>query len=203
MEKNSNDLQDILARMDRLETGLGVQIDRFIKSEQMLAKAGKELMLEVEQFKAAKHSLAHALPEMIKSSLERQAELMIPKLISPLSEEFKKATENSIDDSLEKAQKLENGIEYAISKADRFIHSQRRELTLRGIMLSIIFCFSSILTAGAIFYYFPQSVTYGVTSSMSKSMALGETLIENFNKLSPQQKDFFMKKAADKLKRFS
>jgi hypothetical protein len=46
------------------------------------------------------------LPEIIKSSLERQPELIIPKFISPLSEEFKKTTENSIDNSLEKAQNL-------------------------------------------------------------------------------------------------
>ena len=83
MKNNSDDLTDIIARMDRLEAGLGVQIDRFVKTEQVLSKAGKDLMLEVEQLKIVKHSLRQTLPEMLNKSLEKQAQHMIPKLLPP------------------------------------------------------------------------------------------------------------------------
>jgi hypothetical protein len=199
MEKNSDDLQDILARMDRLEAGLGVQIDRFVKTEQILSKAGKDLMLEVEQLKTVKHSLRQNLPEMLNKSLEKQAQHMIPKLIPPLTKMFRESTDEFIDSSLEKAQKLKEGIDHAIYKADGFISSRKREITLRGLGLSVIFCFSSLLTAGAIFYYFPQKVSYGITSSTAGTLVFGEAFTENIDKLSLEQREFFVKKAKDKL----
>ena len=72
-------------------------------------------------------------------------------------------------------------------------------MTLRGLGLSVIFCFSSLLTAGAIFNYFPQKITYGLTSSMARSIVLGEVVAENVSKFSPEQKLFLIKKATDKL----
>ena len=157
-------------------------------------------MLEVEQLKTVKHSLRQNLPEMLNKSLEKQAQHMIPKLIPPLAKKFHESTDEFIDSSLEKAQKLKNGIDHAICKAEGFIFCRKREITLRGLGLSVIFCFSSLLTAAAIFYYFPQSVTHGITSYAAGNLVFGEAFIENIDKLSLDQRDFFIKKAKDKLK---
>jgi hypothetical protein len=195
MRNKDDDLQDVIARMNRLETGLGVQIDRFIKSEQTLAKAGKELMLEVEQLKAVKHSLTHTIPEMFKTVLERQVQLMVPKLIPPLAKEFHKVTSSS----LENAEELKIRLDNAVSETDGIMTLQKRAMTIRGIGLSILFCFSSLLTAGGIFYFFPQNVTYGITRPMAVRMVLGDAFSENANKINREQRDLIFKKAREKL----
>lgn len=84
--KNSNDnIQDILARMDRLESGLGIQIDRFIASGQVISKTGKELTLDVEELKAIKHSLEQDIPQALEEAIKENTKVIVPKILPPLS----------------------------------------------------------------------------------------------------------------------
>jgi hypothetical protein len=60
--------------------------------------------------------------------------------------------------------------------------------------------FTDFLTAEAIFYYFPQNVSHGIVSLTAGAIVFREAFTENTDKLSPEQRDFFVKKAKDKLK---
>lgn len=181
MDKNIDDFTDLLARMDRLETGLGIKIDRFTESEQALAKWRKEMTLEVEELKDLKHSLQKLLPETVHQTLEESANLIIPELLPPLIKGLQEATDAFIKSSLKETQRLKNGINQTISEAQELVSSHKKEMTLRRIGVTLIFCFSSLLTAGGIFYYFPQHqyVSYGLSPSAGEFIVLGEAFSEN------------------------
>jgi hypothetical protein len=202
MKKDIDAFQDMLARMDRHETVLGIKLDRLTEFEQAIVKWQKALTLEVEQLKALKHSLETALPEKVYSSIKESADVIIPQLLPRIVEGFQEQTQEGIKSCIDEAQRIKKGIDDSISEANRFMSAQKRDMTLQRLGMTFFFCLGSFVTAISIFYYFPQHehVTYKLGLDTARAAVIGKALIENEAKLTPEQHKFFIKKIEEELK---
>ncbi len=196
MKDDIKALEDTLGKIKRHEMTLSLKIDSLDKSQEAFSELAKSLTMEVEEIK----NLKKTLPEAVDQSLRLSASEVIPQLLPDLVEGFKEQTLSLIESSIKDAQRIKTEVDQVISQAAKYVTSQKRENILRRIGLTIIFCFSSLLTAGAIFYIFPQTVNYGMTYSMAEAVVFGEAFMENSEKLTLEQRQFFISKAADKLK---
>ena len=197
-------LQDMLARMDRLETVLGIKLDRFTESEQAIAKWQKALTLEVEELKALKHFLEKSLPEKVHDSLKESADVIMPQLLPRIVEGFQEQTHEGIKSCVDEAQRIKKGIDGSISEANRFMFAQKRDMTLQRLGMTFFFCLGSMVSAISIFYYFPQHehITYGLGLDTARAALIGQVLIENEAKLTPEQHKFFVKKIEEEFEKF-
>jgi len=195
MKKDIDALRDMLARMDRLETVLGIKLDRFTESEKAIAHWQKALTLEVEELKALKHFLEKSLPEKVHGALKESADVIMPQLLPRIVEGLQEQTQESIKSSIDEAQRIKKGIDGSISEANRFMSAQKRDMTLQRLGMTFFFCLGSIVTAVSIFYYFPQHeyVTYKLGLDTARAAVIGKVLIENEAKLTPEQHKFFAK----------
>jgi hypothetical protein len=191
MNKETIELEKVLARIERSEKGLGMKIESFIELQQALMACKDELIVEVEQIKNVRKSLK----ESVVTALKDNAELIIPKLLSGLVDGFRKKTTALLDSSLEETERLKKGIDHSVSEVIRLIDFQKREMTIRRSGLTLAFCCSSILTGLALFYFFPQhehvnfhtqNITYGLDDTQLKNLIAGEVALYNFDQLSPK-----------------
>ena len=192
------ELNDILAKIKRSETVLNAKIDLFVKSEKALAETSKQLTLEITEIKG----ISESIPQTIRNCLQENIKPLNDRLLPMLARGFQDQNLGFMQSSLQKAQDLEFKIKQTVSLATTLVSSQKRDLTIQGIGFIIAFCVSSLLTAGGIFYLFPQyyHINYEITPPMSQAILWGEVLLENQGKLNPDQKEFFVKKAEDKVR---
>jgi hypothetical protein len=202
MSQDTQDSAKMIGRMDRFETSLGIKIDHLASLQQELSELKTALTLEVDELKTLKLSLEKTLPETVDQSLRTSAERIIPQLLPPLVEGFQEENLDFINTSIEDAQQVKEGIDKSLSQARSLMSAFKKTITLRGVGITLAFCLGSLLTAGGIYYFFPQhiSITYGLAPSAARMVVLGEAFMENTDKLSRGQKDFFMLKAVEKLK---
>ncbi len=97
MNKETIELEKVLARIERSEKGLGMKIESFIELQQSLMACKDELIVEVEQIKNVRKSLK----ESVVTTLKDSAELIIPQLLPSLVDGFRKKTTALLDSSLE------------------------------------------------------------------------------------------------------
>ena len=198
MEKNIDKLEDAIGRIDRLTTVLGTKVESFSASEQALSKWRKELTLEVEELKTLKHSLEQSLPELINKSIKSSSQIIVSQLIPSLVESFVEKTIFFVDSSLKEAARLKDEIDHSISQVMGLISTQKKEMTLRIAALTFVFCLSSLMTAGGIFYFFPQQIHYGLSDNTLKTYFLGEVVMKNFNKLNANDQALIKEKMNQK-----
>lgn len=198
MEKNIDKLEDAIGRIDRLTTVLGTKVESFSASEQALSKWRKELTLEVEELKTLKHSLEQSLPELINKSIKSSSQIIVSQLIPSLVEGFVEKTIFFVDSSLKEAARLKDEIDHSISQVMGLISTQKKEMTLRIAALTFVFCLSSLMTAGGIFYFFPQEIHYGLSDNTLKTYFLGEVVMKNFNKLNANDQALIKEKMNQK-----
>lgn len=67
-------------------------------------------------------------------------------------------------------------------------------MPMRGAALTLVFCLSSLMAAGGIFYFFPQEIHYGLSDNTLKTYFVGEAVMENFNKLTPNDQALIKEK---------
>lgn len=196
MKEEINDLEKLLARMERLEKGLSIKIEKFNESEQALTMSKEELILEVEEIK----NLRKSLKESVVTALKDNVKELIPQLLPSIVKGFQQQTQAFVESSLKDLQQLKSDIDQTIIQTKTIVSSQKREMTLRRVGLSLVSCLSVLLTALSIFYFFPQHINYRVTPSIASKIVFGEAFMENAEKLTPEQRKFFIDKASDKLK---
>jgi len=199
MENNIDRLEDAMGRIERLTTILNTKVESFSASEQALSKVRKELMLEVEELKTLKQFLEQSLPELVDKSMKSSVPIMVTQLISPLVEGFKEKTLTFVESSLKEATRLKDEIDQSVSKVMGLISTQKKEMTLRTAVLTFVFCLSSLMTAGGIFYFFPQEIHYGLSDNTLKTYFIGEVVLENFNKLTPNDQTLIKEKMNKKI----
>ena len=196
MQKDLEELNDLVLKMKRLETALSAKIDRFIESEKAISNYKKELTLEVEELKLLKKSL----PKLIGSSMKESSSEELPKILPSLIKSFKETTLDFANASVKEAERLKQEVNKTIYEAQRSISSGKKEITLRSIGMTSVFCLSSVITALAIFYFFPQHIHYGFNHEAARYMSYGIAYAETFNELSQKDKDIILNKAIERLK---
>jgi len=198
MRKDTDELDSLLVKFKRLEISLADKVEQFIEAQEKISEHSKKLTLEIEELKKIKNSVVKAVGKAVEENISQA----FPKLLPPLIQGFENKTNAFVESSIKDAQRLKNEINQTVSKASQFISSQKSETTLRRFGIGVAFCFSSLLTALSIFYFFPQyqNVTYGISPSTAEMIVFGETFMENAGQLTPEQRAFFIKKAADRFK---
>ncbi len=199
MQKDIEELNDLVLKIKRLETALSAKIDRFVESEKAISDYKKELTLEIEELK----SLRGSLPKLIGSTLKESSREEIPKILPSLVKSFKETTLDFVNSSVEEADRLKNEVDRAVYEAKRSISSGKEEITLRSIGMTFVFCVSSIITALSIFYFFPQHqhIHYAFNHEAATYMSYGIAYAECFKELGQKDKDMIMNKAVENLKK--
>lgn len=197
MQKDIEELNDLVLKIKRLETALSAKIDRFVESEQAISDYKKELTLEIEELKFLKKSL----PKLIGSSMKESSSEELPKILPSLIKSFKESTLDFTNASVKEADRLKNEINKTVYEAQRAISYGKKEITLRSIGMTFAFCLSSVITSLGIFYFFPQNIHYAFNSEAARYMSYGIAYVECFDKLSQKDKDMIMDKAIARLKK--
>jgi len=190
METVMNNLEKLLSKMERSEKALDIKIEKLGEAQQEIATCVERLLLEIEEIKTLKTALKQEVVNAQKGSIKMMVSQMIPPLVAGFNE-----------GSGNQAQQLKKGVEQAVFRATALIDEKKWEITWRKIWVTAVFCCGSVLTALSVFYFFPQHVNYGITTSIAESIVFGEALIENSEKLTEDQRQFFVKKAAEKLRK--
>jgi len=188
MDSDIKKLEKILAKIERSEKSLDVKIEKLGTAQQEIAACSEQLLLEIEEMKTLKGSLKQEVVNAQKESIKVMVAQITPSLVAGFNAS-----------SQDRAYQLIDGIEKAVSKANALIDNKKWEMAWRKGVMTAMFCCGSILTALSIFYFFPQQVNYGLTTSIAEAIVFGESFIENSGKLTEEQKKFFVKKAAEKL----
>lgn len=78
-------------------------------------------------------------------------------------------------------------------------HVKERKLTTKGVLISLSFCVSSLLTGGSLWYFFPQkvSVAQSLTDTQLKGLRDGALFRHAFKKLSKREQKDLEKKMWD------
>jgi hypothetical protein len=199
MQKDIEELNDLVLKIKRLETALSAKIDRFVESEKAISDHKNELTLEIEELK----SLSKSLPKLIGSTIKESSSEELPKILPSLVKNFKETTLDFVDSSLQEAERLKNEVDKAIYEARRSISSGKEEITMRSIGMTFVFCLSSVITALSIFYFFPQHqhVHYTLNHEAATYMSYGMAYAECFKELSKKDRDMIMDKAVGRLKK--
>lgn len=199
MEQNIEKLEDAMRKVDRLTTVLGTKVESFSASERALSNCRKELTLEVEELKTLKNALEQALPELVNKAMKSNVQIMVPQLIPPLVEDFREKTFSFAESSLKETARIKGEIDRSVSEVTGLISRQKKEMNVRVAALTLVFCLSSLLTAGGIFYFFPQEVHYGLSDNTLKTYFVGEAVMEIFNKLSSHDQALIKEKMNRKI----
>jgi hypothetical protein len=194
MEKNIVELGKILAKMERYEKGLGTNLEKLGDSQQFIASCKDELVLEVEEMK----SLRRSLREGVIAALKDNAQIIIPQLLPSLVKGFQEQTQAFVESSLKESQRLKDEIDRSVSQVTGLISTQKKEMTVRVAALAFVFCLSSLMTAGGIFYFFPQEIHYGLSDRTLKTYFVGEAVMDVFNKLTPNDQALIKEKMNSK-----
>lgn len=196
MQKDIEELNNLVLKIKRLETVLSAKIDRFVESEKAISDYKKELTIEIEELKSLKKSL----PKLIGSSMRESSSEELPKILPSLIKSFRETTIDFANSSVKEAERLKNEVNKTVYEAQRTISSGKKEITLRSIRMTFVFCLSSVITALAIFYFFPRHIHYGFNPEAARYMSYGIAYVETFNELSQKDKDIILNKAIERLK---
>jgi hypothetical protein len=177
-------LETIVARFKRLETSLAEHVQTFTKHQCRLAEDSRALTLEVEQIKEAREFICSTVSETLKSALKAMAPQIVPLIVQGFEEKSKKM----VQDNLEDLKQTRHQAHEVVSHANSVISSCKRELTVRRIWLGGAFWLGSMVSAGLIYYFFPQNIYQGYSDDFIKTYFVGKVVRDNFEELSPKDK---------------
>lgn len=182
MEELIERFEELVARAERFEEGLKNRAESIVSSEQALLKLKKDLTLEVEELKTARHAVEAGLTKNIEDTITKNINEALPKIMPQLIGAFVKKTAVLSEAAIEKAEKLNDALSATIKGAYHVIEDRKHAMTWRKVGLSIAFCFSALLTALCINYFYPQytHLTFEITPSMVKHSLLGEVVTEMY-----------------------
>jgi hypothetical protein len=190
MDKNSIDkFEEIVGRAERFEEVFSQRMDSVATSEQVVIKIRKELALEIEELRKARHALEGNLTKIIEEATKENIHSTMANIMPRLIGEFIERTEEATNASLQKASKLIDSIDAVIHKTCQLMKAQQNSLTWRRVWFMVSFCFASLLTAFGINYLYPTHINYQMNPSMARSFLLGEATYDIYKDLTRQQKD--------------
>lgn len=142
----------------------------------------EEVCIENEELKATRESL--------KSALQQTMSQEMGKLTIKLTQELKSAMHQQQTESLktnvELLQRTQREADLTSSSIQTLSDKNKKMFRRRGLSLVTASCFSCIVTASCVFYFFPQQqyVRYEMTAEQAKQMLIGKSALDNFKKFS-------------------
>jgi hypothetical protein len=192
MEEMLEKLEELIARAERFEEIFEKKVESLAASEEVLLKLKKSLTLEVEELRKARHAVESSLTKKIENAIEKNINAALPKIMPQLIGEFVKKTESLSNAAVKNAISLNDILNTTINRAGHLIEDKKNMMTWRKAGLTFTFCFSSVLTALCINYFYPQytHLKFDITPSMVKFSLLGEVAAEMYEKeFTQKQKD--------------
>lgn len=184
MEELLERFEEIVARAERFEEGLKDRVENIASSEQSLLKLKKDLQLEVEELRTARHAVEAGLTKNIEDAITKTINATLPKIMPQLTKEFVEKASNLSDAAIQKAENLNDTLNKTIKGAYHLIEDRKHAMTWRKVGLTAAICFSCLLTALCINYFYPQytHLKFDITPSMVKLSLLGEVVSEMYDK---------------------
>jgi|GEM_PF-3484887 len=183
-------LENTVGRFKRLETSLEDNLKALGKHQGKIAEDSRALTLEVEQIKELRDSLVQTL----SNTLEGIVTSIVPELVRLTVKGFEENSKQLVEDNLAQIKKMIGITEDVISKANGVISSYKRDLTIRRVLLAVAFWLGSVITAGLVYYYFPQHIHQGYSDEFLKTYFVGKAVRDNFNNLNPKDKSLIQEK---------
>jgi hypothetical protein len=113
-------------------------------------------------------------------------------------QKFKQFTENyhnGITQTFEqysvKATTFKQDMESVVSTLKKLMTLQKQRLTRKGLLICGVFCVTSLLTGGLLFYLYPQHVYYP-DPNIARYIIIGKIARENYSKLSPKDQTMIL-----------
>ena len=169
-------------RVKRMLKVIDNTLEKFIGVVQKHKIQIEEVCIENEELKATRESL--------KSALQQTMSQEMGKLTIKLTQELKSAMHQQQTESLktnvELLQKTQREADLTSSYIQTLSDKNKKMFGRRGLSLVAVSCFSCIVTASCVFYFFPQQqyVRYEMTAEQAKKMLIGKSVLGNFKKLS-------------------
>ncbi len=139
------------------------------------------LCIENEELKATRESIKSDLQHTLSQEFGR----LTPKLTQDLKSLIHLQMTDSLKTNVELLQRTQREADLASSSIQTLSNKNRKGIAYQGLALVAASCFSCIITASCVFYFFPQQqyVRYEMTAEQAKQMLLGKSLLSNFKKL--------------------
>jgi hypothetical protein len=178
MEQDTTEQFDALTRKLKRENEVFAKcIEEISRCKAGISELRKELTQEVAELKVANETIK----ETIALSVAKAQPLLVDAMAQGVKQQFGedyKRIENRL-------QKLSNQIETLGFKAAHVIEKREKRLTQKGVFVCIAVCLSSFVTAGGIFYFFPQTAILNrtLTTEDYRTLQRGELLKHTIKKL--------------------
>jgi len=183
-------LENTVGRLKRVETSLEDNLKALGKHQGKIAEDSRALTLEVEQIKELRDSLVQTL----SNTLEGIVTSIVPELVRLTVKGFEENSKQLVEDNLAQIRKMIGITEDLISKANSVMSSYKRDLIVRRALLAGAFWLGSAITAGLVYYYFPQHIHQGYSDEFLKTYFVGKAVRDNFDNLNPKDKSLIQEK---------
>jgi|694.fasta_scaffold31131_6 hypothetical protein len=139
------------------------------------------LCIENEELKATRESIKSDLQQTLSQEFGR----LTPKLTQDLKSLIHLQMTDSLKTNVELLQRTQREADLASSSIQTLSNKNRKGIAYQGLALVAASCFSCIVTASCVFYFFPQQqyVRYEMTAEQAKQMLIGKSVLSNFKKL--------------------
>ncbi len=170
-------------RMKRQQKVIDNTLEKFIGVVQKHKIQIEEVCIENEELKATRESLKSDLQQTMGQEIGK----LTIKLIQELKSSMHQQQTESLKTNVELLQRTQREADLASSSIQTLSDKNRKRFAHRGLSLVAASCFSCIVTASCMFYFFPQQqyVRYEMNVEQSKQMLFGKSLLDNFKKLKP------------------
>lgn len=189
-QENIEKLENMVGRLKRLETSFEDNLKALGKHQGKIAEDSRALTLEVEQIKELRDSVVQTL----SNTLEGIVTSMVPELVRLTVKGFEENSGQFVEDNLVRLRKISEQTEDVVSKASTVMSSYKRDLTIRRVLLAGAFWLGSVVTAGLVYYYFPQHIHQGYSDEFLKTYFVGKAVRDNFDNLNPKDKALIQEK---------
>jgi hypothetical protein len=162
---------------------LADSIEKIASLTKSINESRKLLTKEVVDLKTANETIQETIALSVVKAQPLLVEAMAQGVKHQFSEDYKR-----IEDRL---QKLSHQIESLGFKAAHVIEKREKRLTKKGVFVCIAVCLSSFVTAGGIFYFFPQTVILNRTLNTQdyRTLQRGELLRHTMKKMPKAEKE--------------
>jgi hypothetical protein len=142
------------------------------------------LCIENEELKATRESIKSDLQHTLSQEFGR----LTPKLTQDLKSLIHLQMTDSLKTNVELLQRTQREADLASSSIQTLSNKNRKGIAYQGLALVAVSCFSCIVTASCVFYFFPQQqyVRYEMTAEQAKQMLIGKSVLSNFKKLNQE-----------------
>jgi len=189
-EETIEKLENLVGKVKRLEVMLGNNVKTLGQYQENISEDSQALTLEVEEIKELRRSLVQKLSE----TLEEIVKSMAPELVKLIVRGFEENSRKFIDGNLAHIQKMTEITNEASSKANMVMSSYKRDLTFRRMGIAGAFWLGSLVSAGLVYYYFPQQVYFGNSDGFMKTYFVGRAVQEKYDALSEKDKTIILER---------